>query len=903
MSVATAKDVAEPVDFITVLRCLEPLTLTKTWQADGSVRPYDDAKHYHIREYQLTGIHGLHKLLVKISPDARSSAVRGRFIGAARAQEVEKPSKPDLYRKIGSLFDEVPHHWFMTDVDGFRPEGIDPCLQPVEAISQYIERCLPAEFQGVTYVWQLSASAGAPGKEGILKAHLWFWLRGAYTGSQLTAWARATGAELDVSVLRNVQHNYTAAPRFEDGATDPVPVRLGIEQGWASDEVDLTISEAILAGVHEYEAGESKDLIDPKTKPGLIGLFCRVYSIEEVMERWLDDVFEFQDGSERRLNFLQGGGSPGGAFISDCREYIVNMHDSDPMQTRATNKWDLVRHYVYGELDDGADPLELAVISQRPSHLAMMDMVAALPEVLAAQREAKSEAAGVWKDRVAGAADEFALREVADSIRREPGLDVVALEQLAGLIQGKFRSFGIKLPIAAVRGLTGCTARGARAAPQVAGNAPAWARPWCFVTDGDVFFDTGTKEKVSERGFNAMYTRNMKPFADPITGIVPSASGYCLNEWHLPCVSHMTYMPTAGAVFDMLGSTWANTYRPDSVPDGGGDYKTEGSAGYAAVETIKAHMRKFIPNRRERRLFASWLAHNVKFPGVKIRWAPYVHGYEGDGKSFFVELLGTVMGGRQVRTVSGSTLESNFTDWAIGYAVVVIEEMKQHGHNRYEVMNRIKPFITNGTVEIHPKGRASYSAPNTANYLILSNYLDGAPIDENSRRYMFLSSGIRMDELQGMNDSGYFAKLFGTLTEANAIRQWLLDFDLDEEFDADGRAPETEIKKTVVELTRTETESLARDAIEHGVEGVCCTALSAQHLSGFVKDQIGDDADVNTHRINSLLTRLGFRFYARKKWRGAMRRVWIKGPDRFWSEIKSELDVTEGRDFEAQDDE
>jgi hypothetical protein len=893
------EDAVPATDTMTILRAAGSQNMTKIWRADGTISPYDNAKNFRIRDVTLTSIRGLFKLISMLANDPHSCAIRGKFIGAAKAQEVAPPEMAGHYWRVTELYEEVPHHWLLTDVDGYRPEGIDPCKQPEAAVDQYISRCLPECFQGVSYIWQLSASAGAPGKEGVLKVHLWFWLKTPYTGSQLTAWARAKAVDLDPSVLRNIQPNFTAAPVFEDGVSDPVENRIGFQEGWAGDEVELLISSEILESTRAVRTDSDLDLVDPREKPGLIGLFCRTYSIEEVMERWLPDVFEFQEGSERRLNFLQGGGSPGGAFVSDCREYIVNMHNTDPMQGRATNKWDLVRHYVLGDKDDGADPLELAVISSRPSHLAMVDLVAGLSEIKAAQRALKAEAAGTWTEKVGSAADQFELREVADAIKREKGLDVVALEQLAGMLQEKFKGFGIKVGIATARELVG---RAGKRIGVPSGSAPDWAKTWSFVTDGDFFFDLRTKEKVSERGFNAMHNRNMKPFMDPITGMVPSASSYALNEWHLPCVAHTTYMPPAGAVFEMLDTTWANTYRPESVPHADDSWKVEGSDGWRAVEIVKAHLRKLLPNRRERRLFASWLAHNVRFPGKKIRWAPYLHGYEGDGKSFFLTLLGAVMGDRQVRSVSGSTLESNFTDWAIGYAVIGIEEMKQHNHNRYEVMNRLKPFITNGEVEIHPKGKASYTCPNVSNYLIFSNYLDGAPIDENSRRYMFLSSAIHVDELPKLNESGYFAALFGCRTQGAALRGWLLDLEIESEFDPDGRAPMTEIRKTVVEMSRTETESLARDAIEYGIEGVCGTALSSAHLTGYIKDKIGDDAEVGTHKVNSLLTRLGFKLYGKKKWRGDHRKIWTKGPDRFWSEIKKELDATIGKEIDFSED-
>ena len=188
---ALPKEAPAAVDTMTILRAAGSQNMTKIWRTDGTITPYDDARNFRIRDVTLTSIRGLFKLLSILAQDPHSCAIRGKFIGAAKAQEVAPPEKADHYRRLSALFEEVPHHWVLTDVDGYRPEGIDPCLAPEEAIDQYISRCLPECFQGVSYIWQLSASAGAPGKEGVLKAHLWFWLMGAYTGPQLTAWARA----------------------------------------------------------------------------------------------------------------------------------------------------------------------------------------------------------------------------------------------------------------------------------------------------------------------------------------------------------------------------------------------------------------------------------------------------------------------------------------------------------------------------------------------------------------------------------------------------------------------------------------------------------------------------------------------------------------------------------------
>lgn len=271
----------------------------------------------------------------------------------------------------------------------------------------------------------------------------------------------------------------------------------------------------------------------------------------------------------------------------------------------------------------------------------------------------------------------------------------------------------------------------------------------------------------------------------------------------------------------------------------------------------------------------SWIAHNVQHPGVKIRWSPYLHGPPGDGKSFFGELVGFMMGGQNVRTLNGSTLESNFTDWAMGYAVTIVEEMKQHGHNRHDVMNKIKPFITNSEVEIHPKGKRSYSAPNCTNYLLLSNYLDGAPVEDSDRRYMFLSSALTKEDAQRLTDEGYFARLFAAVQDhAGALRQHFLGVTLHREFDPNGRAPFTAAKATVIEISKSDLEMAVEELLEKGAVGVCADVVSSAHLTRALKAKVSET--LSTQRVHRLLSLKGYEFQTRKWWEGETCRIWVR---------------------------
>lgn len=469
---------------------------------------------------------------------------------------------------------------------------------------------------------------------------------------------------------------------------------------------------------------------------------------------------------------------------------------------------------------------------------------------------------------IADCTDDIDLRgRVSTAIRKDDRLDKAQREILVSVWNQRHRELtGTKLPVADVRNTLG--AGRAIAQQEVNANAPEWAQPWVFVTDGDKFFHLETKQEVTATGFRSMYNRLM-PFDEH--GNRERADIWATEMWNCPVVAHKAYLPAVGPVFEMFGLHWANLYRPESVPDTPEEYTPE---DLAAIDVIKHHLNTYLADQRERDLLLSWCAHNVQHPGVKIRWSPYIHGVPGDGKSFWSELIAVAMGGQNVRSLNGSTLESNFTDWAAGYAVVAIEEMKQHGHNRYDIMNRVKPFITNTVVEIHPKGKPSYTAPNVSNYIIFSNYLDGAPVDAGDRRYMFLSSQLTSEKARELTEAGYFKNLFEAIQEhAGAIRKWLLELPLHPEFDANGRAPDTEVKHTVIEMSKSDLEAAAEDLIERGAEGVTAEVVSSAHLTRALSVN-GAEAP-STSRVNTLLTRLGFRFAWRKKWKGEACRIWV----------------------------
>lgn len=480
--------------------------------------------------------------------------------------------------------------------------------------------------------------------------------------------------------------------------------------------------------------------------------------------------------------------------------------------------------------------------------------------------------------------DPRALKEsIATLVSRCHAFSDVEREQIASRIQVRSSILNSKFPIRTVRSWV--------RARRVDGNLamPEWAKPWVYLTEGDKFFNTTNKAEISQYGFRAAFNRFM-PFNQK--GHRERADQFCIEQCDMPVVSHKAYLPGAGITFEMYGLKWVNLYRPESVPDLPHDLSTD---DLKAIEVVKHHLVTYLADQRERDLLLSWISWNVQHPGQKIRWAPYVHGVPGDGKSFFIELLGCVMGGQNVRSLNGSTLESNFTDWANGYAIVGVEEMKQHGKNRYDIMNRLKPYITNTAIEIHPKGKASYTAPNVTNYMIVSNYLDGAPIDESDRRYLFLSSQLTISAAKQLSENGYFKRLFASIqNHAGAIRKWLLEYQFHAEFDANGRAPHTKIRATVVEMSKSDIQICAEDLISEGGLGFCEQVFSSAHLTKAIFSRLG--IKPATNQVNSLMSRLGYRLAfsgRKKKWNQQPCSIWIQASlDWPEAEIIKRLDLT-----------
>lgn len=490
-----------------------------------------------------------------------------------------------------------------------------------------------------------------------------------------------------------------------------------------------------------------------------------------------------------------------------------------------------------------------------------------------AQVHRKYDAVKELKQRIAECCEEFSLREkIAPLIAKDDRLGDMEREQLAQVLFDRLKGVGAKYPIAQVRKLVA-----ERRSLQTEGDAPQWLEDWVYVTDEDKFFRVDSDERLSKQGFNAKFNR-WQP-KNELGFVVKNASDLALDEHPIEVVTRRMYLPWAGETFEHDGVKCANSYRLSSVP---GAAESIGAQGQRAIDLVLRHVGLICGDRPP--VVASllgWIAHNVQHPGVKIRWAPLIKGIEGDGKSLLGSLLAAVMGEANVKQIGPKVIGTDFSDWAHGACVGVLEEIKLTGHNRHDVLNALKPFITNDSVAIHPKGLAEYNIINTMNYLAFTNHADALPLSDTDRRWFIVFTPFQtraaLVRAIGMETAAYFTPLFQAIAKHRAeLRRWLLDYQLPVGFDANGCAPHTDEKTLMVGMSMSPEEEAVREVIDEGAEGVTSTVLSSSCLVDAVR-LMDPNLALATNALNRTLVRLGWNKVCRLKWDGRPHRIWVKG--------------------------
>lgn len=86
---------------------------------------------------------------------------------------------------------------------------------------------------------------------------------------------------------------------------------------------------------------------DPTSKSGIIGLFCRAYTIQEAIATFIPDIYT--PVTNTRYSFTRGSTSGGLVIYED--KFAYSFHSTDPAGGRLCNAFDLIRIHKFGHLD------------------------------------------------------------------------------------------------------------------------------------------------------------------------------------------------------------------------------------------------------------------------------------------------------------------------------------------------------------------------------------------------------------------------------------------------------------------------------------------------------------------------------------------------------------------------
>lgn len=212
---------------------------------------------------------------------------------------------------------------------------------------------------------------------------------------------------------------------------------------------------------------------------------------------------------------------------------------------------------------------------------------------------------------------------------------------------------------------------------------------------------------------------------------------FLIDNHIIQSVEGLGYHPAKKEVYENPeGRLLLNTYRAPNI--------REKACDRSDVRIMLRHFRYLFPDRKQRNILLDFIAMQVQFPGVKIRWVPVVRSAKGVGKGIIAEkLICPLIGASNYMPLPNNhALMGRFNAWQSGYQVVVLHELNRTGsaQERTDLVECLKSFVTDDTVMIERKGKDGVKSQNITNMIIFTNHDEVLVITPDERRFCMLRS-------------------------------------------------------------------------------------------------------------------------------------------------------------------
>jgi len=410
---------------------------------------------------------------------------------------------------------------------------------------------------------------------------------------------------------------------------------------------------------------------------------------------------------------------------------------------------------------------------------------------------------------------------------------------------------------------------------------PDWTKRYVKLAISNMYVDIAERRYMHIGGFNTKYTC-LVPMNE--NGVRVTAQTYCDQNGYTEVVNEVIYDPRNVDVIvdDKRHGKSLNIYNHDALPP---DVDERNDI---VEHLMKRHINMVIGDRDA--FFIDWMAWQVQFPGQVLGWLPLIQSCQGVGKTTIGSMVAAALGERNVKVVTNNSISGRFNTWATGCSLGIMEEIKLEGENRYAVVNSLKSYITNSTVEIEGKGKDAITVDNVTNLLCFTNHKDAIAFTETDRRWWVMFSKIESEEhLEwyikenfDVTKHEYFSRLIHAIGNgAKYIRKWLVEHEISQEFLESRTAPmtlEKELMMSTQEGDHPEREMIDR-IIETATDPLITPTVIGQSalnnaaaISGF---------EVSHNRSMKGLVRVamksrGWQLISPIKYKGEVLRFWIK---------------------------
>jgi Family of unknown function (DUF5906) len=217
------------------------------------------------------------------------------------------------------------------------------------------------------------------------------------------------------------------------------------------------------------------------------------------------------------------------------------------------------------------------------------------------------------------------------------------------------------------------------------------------------------------------------------------------------------------------------------------------------------HVKTLLPNGDDALILLCYMAACVQYRGVKAKWAPFIQGLPGNGKSLLGEkVMKHALGHNYVIKARSKSLDSQFNASFYGSLLVLVDDVKVKG----DVFEALKPMVTDETMQIEAKGVNAVTREVCFNFIFTANPKDGLKKTADDRRIcpLFCAQQEPGDLARDGLTQEYFKGLFDWLDHEDGlaiVTHYLQHFEIDTRYNfAAGcvRAPHTTSTEEAVQV-------------------------------------------------------------------------------------------------------